>query len=59
MFSAPSVTSTCADQNALKLRKTQNEFARMTPPEQLVYFEDEPGGFNTTATSRRRLSVAV
>jgi hypothetical protein len=31
----------------------------MTLPEQLVYFEDEPGGFNTTATSRRRLSVAV
>jgi hypothetical protein len=24
-----------------------------------VYFEDEPGGFNTTAMSRRRLSVAV
>ena len=24
-----------------------------------VYFEDEPGAFNTTATSRTRLSVAV
>jgi hypothetical protein len=24
-----------------------------------VYFEEEPGGFNTTAMSRRRLSVAV
>jgi hypothetical protein len=24
-----------------------------------VYFEDEPGGFNTTAMSRRRLSVAA
>jgi len=24
-----------------------------------VYFEDEPGGFNTTAMSRRRSSVSV
>ena len=24
-----------------------------------VYFEDEPGSFNTTAMSRRRSSVAV
>ena len=24
-----------------------------------IYYEDEPGGFNTTAMSRRRLSVAV
>jgi hypothetical protein len=24
-----------------------------------VYFEDEPGGFNTTAMSRTRLSVAL
>jgi hypothetical protein len=24
-----------------------------------VYFEDDPRGFNTTAMSRRRLSVAV